>query len=264
MYSKDYVLFDECTNVFLCLYLIEFSMKKLSKSSETMLVLFAGIVIFSASSFSMNEALAKPHASLLIPPPEGQPDVNTIKVVLGHTNEPTFGKLPGIEDGKHYLEVELSDDATTLPIRTATLFADKFYFKNVESFDAAQSPQDADEIESNVPISAVFGSPGLFYNRQVVDPGIYGYTLRGEINYFDVGTVPIEDTTIFCNVEVQGAQEPNKFNSQGWTGAYGCSDSIKEIFFPQSQDKPFPHPPNYPRSDSYEEYPENYQPSSEY
>ena len=68
-------------------------MKKIIKSSETMLVLFAGIVIVSASSLSLNEALAKPHASLLIPPPEDQPNVNTIRVVLGHTDEPTFGKL---------------------------------------------------------------------------------------------------------------------------------------------------------------------------
>lgn len=226
-------------------------MKKSLQSSGTMLVLLAGIAIISASSLSVNEAFAKPHASLLLEPDPNDPNqehVNTIRVVLGHTNEPSFGKLPGLHDGKHFLEVELSDDATTLPIGTASLFADKYYFKDATSFENAQSLQDADQKELNVPISAVFGSPGLFYNRQVQDPGIYGYTLRGSINYFDVGTVPIKDTTIFCSIS---GQELSKFNSEGWSGSYGCTQNLKSIFFPESVDKPDKYPPKYPEYGNY-------------
>ena len=51
----------------------------------------------------------------------------------------------------------------------------------------------------NVTVSAVFGQAGTFYNRQVIDPGIYGYTIRGIINYFDVALVPFE-TTKFCSI----------------------------------------------------------------
>ena len=50
-------------------------------------------------------------------------------------------------------------------------FADKYYFNNIQSFKSADTLKDADAIELNVPISAVFGQPGTFYNRQVIDPG---------------------------------------------------------------------------------------------
>ena len=231
-------------------------MKKIFISSANTLAILVGIAIISASCFSLNEVLAKPHAVLkLTPTAEQEADgVNTISVVLGHTNEPTFGKLPGLHDGKHFLEVELSDDATTLPIRTATLFADKYYFKDAKSFENAQSLEDADEIEKNVPISSVFGSPGLFYNRQVQDPGIYGYTIRGTINYYDVGTVPVltpdgKEPTVFCTI---AGQNNAKFKVGAWTGNYGCTLNLKSIFFPESAKYPDNYPPKYPKSD----YPE--------
>ncbi|HJS65414.1 MAG TPA: hypothetical protein VJ767_11245 [Nitrososphaeraceae archaeon] len=225
-------------------------MKKIFISSANILVILAGIAIISASSFSLNEALAKPHASLTLDSDE--PNVNPISVVLGHTNEPSFGKLPGLHDGKHFLEVEISDSATTLPIRTATLFADKYYFKDIKSFENAQSLQDADDIELNVPISSVFGSPGLFYNRQVQDPGIYGYTLRGSIDYYGVGIVNIPndpEPTIFCTIE---GKDTSKFNKGAWSGSYGCTQNLKSIFFPESAKYPDKYPPKYPKSN----YPE--------
>ena len=90
--------------------------KKLLQSSQAMLMMIlAGIAIISASSYSIDEAMAFPHASLIIDPEEEH--ANNITIVLGHTNEPAFGKLPGIHDGKHYLEVDISDTNTTLPIR---------------------------------------------------------------------------------------------------------------------------------------------------
>ena len=235
-------------------------MKKIFITSANILIILAGIAIISASCFSLNDALAKPHASLKLIPTEAAAEagVNTINVVLGHTNEPTFGKLPGLHDGKHFLEVRLSDDATTLPIRTATLFADKYYFKDVKSFENAQSLEDADEIEKNVPISSVFGSPGLFYNRQVQDPGIYGYTIRGTIDYYGIETVPVlvpdgspngKEPTVFCTVE---GQDNSKFKVGAWTGNYGCTLNLKSIFFPESAKYPDNYPPKYPKSD----YPE--------
>jgi hypothetical protein len=165
---------------------------------------------------------------------------------LGHTNEPAYGKLPGIHDGKHNLEVDLSDAATTLPIPNATLFADKYYFKNIESFQRAESLEDADAIERNVPITAVFGQSGTFYNRQVIDPGIYGYTIRGTINYYDVAQVPLENTTKFCSIP---GEDLIKFDSPDWTGSFGCPQNIKSIFFPPSASK-YPdnnYPPQYPQ-----------------
>lgn len=225
-----------------------FGMNKLTKSSPpTMLIIIlAGIAIVSTSSYSIDEAMAFPHASLIIDPEDEH--ANDIQVIFGHTNEPAYGKLPGIHDGKHNLEVELLDAATLLPIPNATLFADKYYFKNIESFKRAESLEDADAIELNVPISAVFGQPGTFYNRQVIDPGIYGYTIRGTINYYDVAQVPLENTTKFCSIP---GEDLTKFDSPGWNGSFGCPQNIKSIFFPPASKYPDNnnYPPQYPKYD---------------
>src|SRR5215211_5675954 len=132
-------------------------MKKLFQSLLAILVILTGIAFISASSYSIDDAMAFPHATLIIEPEDEH--ANDIQFVLGHTNEPAYGKLPGIHDGKHNLEVDLSDAATTLPIPNATLFADKYYFKNIESFKRAENLEDADVIELNVPVTAVFGQP---------------------------------------------------------------------------------------------------------
>ena len=224
-------------------------MKKSYRSSSTILILLESIAIISSSYYALNEAMAFPHASIIIESEEEH--ANPIELVLGHTNEPAFGKLPGIHDGKHYLEVELSDKATTLPIPNSTLFADKYYFRDIPSFENAQSLEDADAIERNVLLTPVFGQPGLFYNRQVVDEGIYGYTIRGAINYYSVALVPIEPTTIFCSIEEGDA---SRFNSEGWTGSFGCPENIKDIFFPRDSKKP-----NYNNSGGYENPKEQYQ-----
>jgi hypothetical protein len=229
------------------------SKKSSSPKAILVILLVASITIISAaSSYPLKEAMAFPHASLIIVPDENDPDqanANPIRLTVGHTNEPAFGKLPGIHDGKHYLEVDLSDEATTLPISNATLFADKYYFRDLHSFENAQSLEDADAFELNVPVTAVFGQPGTFYNRQVVDEGIYGYTIRGVINYYDVALVPFEATK-FCSIE---GEDLTKFDSPpvGWTGSYGCVENIKDIFFPPppaskkySDDSYYP-PPKY-------------------
>jgi len=218
--------------------------KKLIKSSPTMLIIIlAGIAIISASFYSIDDAMAFPHASLVIDPEEEH--ANDIKIVLGHTNEPAFGKLPGIHDGKHNLEVDISDDATTLPIREANITTDKYYFKNLKSFQNAQNLEDADDIELNVPVTAVFGQPGTFYNRQVVDPGIYGYTINGTINYYDVALVPFEATK-FCSIP---GEDLTKFDTpDSWIGSFDCPQNIKSIFFPPASAYPDNnYPPQYPQ-----------------
>ena len=216
------------------------------------MMILAGIAIVSASSYSIDEAMAFPHASLVIDPEEEH--ANDIRIVLGHSSEPAYGKLPGIHDGKHFLEVDLSDDATTLPISNATLFADKYYFENIESFKRAESLEYADAIELNVPVTAVFGQAGTFYNRQVIDPGIYGYTIRGTINYYDVALVPFE-VTKFCSIP---GEDLTKFDTpDSWTGSYGCPQNIKSIFFPPASTYPDNnYSPQYPK---YDEGKGNYQ-----
>lgn len=225
-----------------------------------LVVILAGITIISASSLSINDAMASPHASLIIEPEEEH--ANPIELVLGHTNEPAFGKKPGIHDGKHYVEVRLLDANTALPLQgggndggdtlpPTELFVDKYYFEDIESFENAQSPEDADAIERNVPLTPVFGQPGLYYDRQIVDEGIYGYTLSGIINYYDVALVPLEPTTKFCTSE-EG--DTSKFDSPGWTGSFGCVENIKSIFFPPSFGKYYGddgYPSKYPPKDRY-------------
>jgi hypothetical protein len=152
-----------------------------------------------------------------------------IELVLGHANEPTYGARPGIHDGKHGLEVSISDAATGLPLTGATLQADKYYFKDIKSFEAAESVGDADAIEEGVTVGAVFGEDGQYLARQVQQPGIYGYRLYGNVSYFGVATVPI-DTTVFCRSD-EG--DTSKFNSDGWGGSFGCTQSIDDSRFPE-------------------------------
>lgn len=280
------------------------------KSSQAILVILAGITIISASSLSVNEAMAFPHASLIVDSEEEH--ANPIEIVLGHTDEPAFGKLPGIHDGKHFVEVRLLDERTTLPLQggqdfnengengenppdnnnnnngpngdesfqsfqtmepptqetlpPTELFVDKYYFKNIESFENAQSPEDADAIEQNVPLTPVFGQPGLYYDRQIVEEGIYGYTLSGTINYYDVALVPLAPTTKFCTSQ-EG--DTSKFDSPGWVGSFGCVENIKDIFFPRDSKYPDSYPPkndigysnnyDYDNSGGYENPKEQYQ-----
>ena len=159
-------------------------------------------------------------------------------MVLGHSNEPTYGKLPGIHDGKHNVEFILSDGLTRAPLTGADLTVDKYYFKNIESFNAASSLEEADYIEKDVTLGGVFGEAGLYWARQVVDPGIYVYTVKGTIDFYQVGTyeLPEEGITKACRVLVDGQDATTKFDSSpegtSWVGGYGCPIPIKDIYFP--------------------------------
>lgn len=204
-----------------------------------LILLLVSSALATILQYEQQYALAFPHAVLTLTPDrddQDQENANPITVVLGHSNEPTFGVKPGIHDGKHAVEVFLEDAATLLPLTGAELTVDKYYFKDINKFAKATSLEQANAKEKNVPLNAVFGDPGHYLSRQIQQPGIYGYKLHGTINYFDVATVPI-DATVFCRFEGQ-EDATTKFNSEGWGGGYGCTENIKDIFFPKQVTSP--------------------------
>ena len=148
----------------------------------------------------------------------------TFQLVVGHTSEPTFGNEPGTHDGKHDVDIRIRDKDTKLPISGAQLTLDRYYFEDVKQVDKADSAIDAKYVETNIPVSGIFGSPGSYTVRQLVEPGIYGYHIYGNVKYFDGVSYPVDFTT-FCN---DGA----KFNSAGFAGSYGCVEDINDLRFP--------------------------------
>ena len=102
---------------------------------------------------------------------------------------------------------------------------------NIDRFEEADSLNEADEKEKNVPLDEVFGEAGRYESRQIHEPGIYGYTLSGTINYFDVATVPI-DATCFADLKDKKMQLPNSTMKDGWE-VMGVTENIQDIFFPK-------------------------------
>ncbi len=156
--------------------------------------------------------------------------LHTIQVVLGHTDEPTYGFENGVHSGKHNLEITLSDQPTKLRLNSANLKADMYYFKDIKKFNKATSVKDATDVKTGVTVNSVFGDSGHYIIRELQTPGIYGYHIYGTINYFGIHNQPI-DVTIFCK-STQG--DTTKFNSGGWFGSFGCTDDIKDIKFPSN------------------------------
>ena len=189
-----------------------------------------------------------------------------IRIVIGHSDEPTYGKLPGIHTGKHNVEFILSDGDTRAPLTGAELTVDKYYFKNIESFNAATTLDDADYIELDVRLGGVFGEPGLYWARQVVDPGIYVYTIKGTIDFYKVGTyeLPEEGITKACRILEDGQDiTKDKFDSEGWGGGFGCPISIKDIYFPPAPSKPH-YGDEYRYNDDRYQYQDEYNYNNEY
>ncbi len=110
-------------------------------------------------------------------------DTNNIFFVLGHTNEPAYGVDKGVYDGKHAMEIRLSDDAPdlNLPEGDTELMFDKYFFKNVKKYNKANSVEDATQIVGEIPIGEAFSDPGHYIHRQIVQDGIYGYHVYGTI-----------------------------------------------------------------------------------
>ena len=195
-----------------------------------MAVAVGTIGLLLASSSFVTNAFAHARLTLTL----ATENVNPISVVIGHTNEPTFGVERGIHDGRHNVEVFLEDAETTLPLTGAQLVIDKYYFRDIASFNNATSINDADAIEKNVTLGGVFDDPGHYMASQVMEPGIYGYNINGTINYFDIAAVPI-NATIFCTMASEGegtTENTSKFNSEGWDGEYGCTSDINDLYFP--------------------------------
>jgi hypothetical protein len=221
---------------------------KQKKYSITSMVLIATLALVIAPVSLVPSAEAFPHAGIVINPNPSDPNqqnANPISLFLGHTNEPTFGVREGVHDGKHGVEVFLSDAATELPISGAQLTVDKYYFEDFDSFNAASSPNDADDIQTGVPLPEAFGDKGHYLTRQIQQPGIYGYKLSGTINYYGVAQVPVS-TTVFCSL---AGHDTTKFNSPGWFGGFGCTENIEDIYFPSTttfsqQSSPFDASPS--------------------
>ena len=192
------------------------------------------VILAATATLSLysGTAYAFPHASTTINPDNSDPDqknANPVSVVVGHSDEPAYGVVPGVHTGEHDVEILLSDAATKLPLKGANLTIDKYYFKSISSFNAASSITQADEIKKNVKLSELFGDPGHYVSKQIQSPGIYGYKVYGTINYFDVAEIPI-DKTVFCT-STEGPT--TKFNKGTWTGAFGCTENIESITFPK-------------------------------
>ena len=199
----------------------------MKKTNFAILGIITGIAL--VSTIGIQNASAHQLAVLF-----GDDDTNDIFFVLGHVNEPAFGVDPGIHDGKHALELRLSDDSTdlNLPEGDTELLFDKYYFKNVKKYNKANSVEDATQKIKGIPITEAFADPGHYIHRQIVKDGIYGYHVYGTIDYFGVGKLPV-DITFFCLAE--GMDDPTKFESVsgGFTfGEFGCPEKTKEIKFP--------------------------------
>jgi hypothetical protein len=196
------------------------------------IMMTATVAVLSLALLSgtiMQQAFAHANTSLTVS--GGPADGKKIRVTVGHTNEPTYGAAPGIHDGKHNFEVILADSATRLPVAGSgtNLKIDKYYFKNIKTFEKAKSVNDADEIQKEITLGSVFGDPGRYMARQVQKDGIYGYRIYGTINYYGVASVPL-DSTVFCAYGIPN--QTTKFNSAGWAGTYGCTENIKDTAFP--------------------------------
>ncbi|NDB89049.1 MAG: hypothetical protein EB164_09120 [Thaumarchaeota archaeon] len=116
-----------------------------------------------------------------------------IRLTVGHSNEPAYG-ASRTHDGLHGFEMSIVDKDTKLPVSgTGTsLKLDKYYFKNVEKYNKATSSNQADKIDKNIQFGSVFGSPGTYLHRQIVDTGVYGYRIYGTVSYYGVKTIPVD------------------------------------------------------------------------
>jgi hypothetical protein len=195
-------------------------------STRAIVAAVLALSLVTGSAAVLQPAFAHAHATLTLE--DELVAGKQISVVLGHENEPTYGAKAGIHDGKHGLEIMISDEATSLPLTGASLKADKYYFKDIKSFGKADSPEDADAIVKGVDVRGVFGEAGHYLARQVQKPGIYGYHVYGTIDYFGVSSIDI-DTTVFCS-SPEG--DTTKFNSPEWSGSFGCTSDINDSIFP--------------------------------
>jgi hypothetical protein len=199
-------------------------MNKMKKTS--ILATIVALTMFSA--FGLHEAFAHQRVDI-----ESGHDDNKIRVTVGHTNEPAYG-ASSAHDGRHGFEMSIVDLDTRLPVPTtgSSLKLDKYYFKDIAKYNKATSVDKADQIQKNIALGSLFGTPGVYLHRQIVDTGVYGYRIYGTVNYYGVETIPI-DITAFCDsAEMTSA---TKFESGSWAGSFGCPISIDNTAFPTNK-----------------------------
>ena len=189
--------------------------------------IFTAIVVLAIiSSLGLHEAFAHQRTEI----PTGHDD-NKIRIVVGHSNEPAYG-VSSNHDGIHGFEMSVADSDTRLPVPTtgSALKLDKYYFKDAAKYNKATSVNDADQIETNITFGSLFGTPGVYLHRQIVDSGVYGYRVYGTINYYGVETINV-DFTAFCDSSEMN--DANKFEVGTWAGSFGCPSSIDSTSFPK-------------------------------
>ena len=148
-----------------------------------------------------------------------------ITVIMGHNGEPTSAQESGKHDGKHPMELFISDTRTGLDLADADLKVDKYYYKNDKKFNKAVE-NGFEPRETDVVVSAVHGDPGHYFARQILaEPGIYGYHVTGIVSYFGVVDVPI-DVKAFCR-----DAPANDFTTL-WFGGFGCTVDVDDSKFP--------------------------------
>lgn len=194
-------------------------------TKNTSLFMFGAIAtVMLVSLVGTEQAFAHGGKVFTLQLPNGES--RAITVIMGHSNEPTFAQAPGKHDGKHNMELFISDSATGLNLDTADLKVDKFYYKNERHFQKDARDGSLEPLVEDVTIGAVHGDPGHYYARQVLaEPGFYGYHLTGTVDYFGVADVSI-DLMAMCR------DAPSDFNTPGWFGGYGCTTDIDDTTFP--------------------------------
>ena len=107
------------------------------------------------------------------------------------------------------------------------LKVDKYYFKNVKKYNKADDLSDATAISLGNDLSQVFGEAGTYHSEQVIQSGIYGYRVYGDVNGHAL------DVTLFCAAD--GMDDPTKFEDTGDgepAREFGCPRDIDDIKFP--------------------------------
>ena len=189
-------------------------------------LLVAILAITVISAFGLTQAFAHQRTDI----PTNHED-NQIRITVGHTNEPAYG-ASSTADGMHGFEMSVVDKDTKLPVPSTgtSLTLTKYYFETVDAFNSAAELEDADQISEPVDFRPLFGSPGIYLHRQIVDTGVYGYHVEGIISYFGVEDIEV-DFTAFCDAP---GMTPGKFEEGNWAGSFGCPNDIESIHFPES------------------------------
>jgi len=163
-----------------------------------------------------------------------------ITVIMGHNSEPTAAQETGKHDGKHPMELFISDTRTGLNLAEADLTVEKYYYENDKKFNKAVD-KGFKPLETDVAVDAVHGDPGHYFARQILaQPGIYGYHVTGTVNYFGVVDVPIDVKAICRDAPLTQVGEDENgdpifkqtFNNPSWFGGFGCTQDIDDNKFP--------------------------------